>query len=255
MREVIIYTLADEIGVRYIGKTMSLKNRMYRHIYDAKTKRRLNKRDAWIKGLLDDDKRPIMEVVDVVCEDDWAFWETYWISQFKAWGFNLKNMTNGGEGTYGRPVTDTTKLKMSASKKGKMPKNITQLKKCRVKPIIQYDLTGKKLKVWDSMSSAKRSLSINNINLSANGKRCTAGGYIWRYTDNPLTDVDLLTIKEKLITQKPKRVLQLNKQGELINIWESVNEVKRTYKHINAVLRGDRKSAGGYLWEYEENRE
>jgi len=255
MREVIIYTLSDGLDVKYVGKTISPESRMYIHIYDAKTKSKLNKKDEWVKSLLDNGKKPIMEIVDIVTEDDWVFWEKYWINQFKVWGFELKNMTNGGGCTYRKPISDKTKRKMSLSKKGLIPKNIEQLKKSRVKPIIQYDVEGNELKIWESMNDARRNLSINNINLSANGKRCTAGGYIWRYIDNPLTKNDLRIIKDKLEKQIPKKILQLDKNGNLISRWESVNEVKRTYKHINAVLRGDRKSAGGYLWKYEKNSE
>ena len=29
-------------------------------------------------------------------ENNWQFWETYWIAQFKNWGFNLTNLTSGG---------------------------------------------------------------------------------------------------------------------------------------------------------------
>jgi hypothetical protein len=29
---------------------------------------------------------------------EWGFWEIYWINQFKTWGFELKNLTNGGDG-------------------------------------------------------------------------------------------------------------------------------------------------------------
>ena len=250
MRDIIIYTLSDKSGAKYVGKTISLENRLYRHLYDAKTKSKLNKRDAWLKGLISRGENPIIEVLDIVTEDDWIFWEKYWIEQFKVWGFKLKNMTNGGEGTYGRIVSEETKRKMSKSKLGKTPKNLSLLISSRVKKVYQYGLDGVLLKEWKSMNDAKRELSINNINMVANGKRCTAGGYIWRYSDNPLDEITLSEIKLKLLKQQPKSVLQLTKTGDIIKEWGSVNEIKKKYKHINAVLRGDRKSAGGYLWEY-----
>jgi len=35
-------------------------------------------------------------VIDEV--EDWKFWESYWIEQFKCWGFKLENKNNGGGG-------------------------------------------------------------------------------------------------------------------------------------------------------------
>jgi predicted GIY-YIG superfamily endonuclease len=39
MDTVFIYSLSDSFGVKYIGKTNNLKQRLYRHIFDAKTKK------------------------------------------------------------------------------------------------------------------------------------------------------------------------------------------------------------------------
>lgn len=39
-----------------------------------------------------------MEVVDIVFDSEWEFWETYWIHQFKTWNFDLKNGDDGGKG-------------------------------------------------------------------------------------------------------------------------------------------------------------
>ena len=30
--------------------------------------------------------------------EDWKFWESYWIEQFRCWGFKLENKNNGGGG-------------------------------------------------------------------------------------------------------------------------------------------------------------
>ena len=53
------------------------------------------------------------------------------------------------------------------------------------KPIIQYSLTGEKLAEYESLSDAKRKLTINQGNISSalNGRYKTAGGYIWKYKD------------------------------------------------------------------------
>ena len=181
METIKIYTLSDSNGVKYIGKTTNINKRLYRHIFDAKTKKILNKRDAWIKSLLMKGEKPIIEVLSETNHDDWAFEEQYWISQFISWGFNLKNMTKGGEGTFGRIVSDETKIKMSNTKKGKTPKNLDLLKKSRIKIILQYDLYDNFIKEWESISEVKKKLKINNIDKVLKNKRNSAGGYKWYY--------------------------------------------------------------------------
>jgi hypothetical protein len=57
-------------------------------------------------------------------------------------------------------------------------------------------------------------------------------------------------IKNKHLKQKKKIVNQLTIDGELVREWSSVNEIKKIYPHINAVLSGSRKTADGYLWKY-----
>jgi len=251
MRKIEIYTLSDKNGIRYVGKSNNTDKRYYRHIFDAKTKKKLNKRDAWIKSLLNKNMKPILEVIDVVDESEWILMEKYWISQFKTWGFELKNMTDGGDGLYGLKHSVKTKKKMSETKKGKTPKNINFLHQSSIKgKIFQYDLNGKKIKEWESVNNAKKKLNITNIDLVIKRKRSSAGGYIWRYKTEPLTNEELDIIKEKHDKQKPKKVIQKTLKGEFVKEWGSVNEIKKIYKHINSVLRGDRKTAGGYLWLY-----
>ena len=56
----------------------------------------------------------------------------------------------------------------------------SELKK---KPILQYTKDGEFVKEWNSMCEAARELSINQSSISqcANGKKKSAGGYIWKY--------------------------------------------------------------------------
>ena len=96
-----IYTLTDPITgeIKYIGKTTkALSKRLTNHVCNSKHTRFYT--ECWIKGLVDKGLRPMIELVDKV-DEDWKFWEQYYISQFKAWGFNLTNLTEGGDGTSG----------------------------------------------------------------------------------------------------------------------------------------------------------
>ena len=92
-----IYTLADTNGVRYVGKSSDLKHRYRRHLSESKLKRTI--KEKWISSKPTGEIQ--MEILDTVPVSDWGFYETYWIQQLKAWGYNLMNGTSGGEGSDG----------------------------------------------------------------------------------------------------------------------------------------------------------
>lgn len=57
------------------------------------------------------------------------------------------------------------------------------IKKNQRKKVKQFDLEGKLIRIWDSMSEASRITEINcsKICLCCQNKRNKAGGYIWQY--------------------------------------------------------------------------
>ena len=91
-----IYVLIDPItnDIRYCGKTHNIKERYIGHLKKGKY---LNEKYYWVRNLKLNGFKPIMEIIDIVSDNDWDFWEKYWISQLKTWGFHLLNRTNGGE--------------------------------------------------------------------------------------------------------------------------------------------------------------
>jgi len=99
MRKITVYTLSDPRDglVKYVGITSRPKRRAYEHIRDDEN----NLKSAWIKRLKSLGLKPIFEKIDVTDVDNFVWVEQYWISQFRTWGFPLKNMTNGGDGSYG----------------------------------------------------------------------------------------------------------------------------------------------------------
>jgi hypothetical protein len=74
-----IYILENEGIPFYIGKTVNVNQRKNHH----KRFKNINLQ---------------LIIIDEVSDDDWKFWEEYWISQFKTWGFKLDNKNKGGGG-------------------------------------------------------------------------------------------------------------------------------------------------------------
>ena len=49
------------------------------------------------------------------------------------------------------------------------------------KRVIQYDLDGNFIKMWDSIKDAQQTLKISHISRCCLGKSKTAGGYVWKH--------------------------------------------------------------------------
>lgn len=209
-----IYSLEHPLTgeIRYIGKTRSLKQRYYSHTENYSNKRNKSHRTNWINGLKKDGLKPIIKIVDVVDDNEWKFWEIYWISQFITWGFNLVNHTYGGEGSQFGNITSfkkgnipwnngTAKPKEIKETRGKSENSIkTQFKKNHIswnknkkgykltgnkkaRPVLQYDIEGNFIKEYDSCLDAANEFGciLENIRKVCVGKGNTAKGFIWKY--------------------------------------------------------------------------
>ena len=130
----IIYGLYDasdpEATIRYIGKTLNIKQRLSRHRGDARNTD--THRARWIRKIgLENLAYKILKDNVPVLDLDEA--ERYHIVKYKLCGADLSNRTPGGTGgalnpealermaskLRGRPLSEETKRKMSAVRKGK----------------------------------------------------------------------------------------------------------------------------------------
>lgn len=115
MKTTFIYALIDprDNKIKYIGKADNPINRLGGHFLEkAKTKK-----NNWLKSLKKENLKPELFILDEIPKEEWSFWERYYISLYKSWGFELKNGTDGGEGTFN--PSKETRLKMSLAKKDK----------------------------------------------------------------------------------------------------------------------------------------
>lgn len=178
-----IYVLIDPITneIRYVGKTKySLHSRLCKHLLSKERNHRAN----WIKGLQTRNLKPLIELLEEVEDQNWQFWEKYWISQFKTWGFNLVNLTEGGETGIISKLCRKNQLKCVTGRKQtkeEICKRTFNIKK----PVLQFDKNNNFILEYESASEAAR---INNFCLShitecCNNKlkRKTHKGFIWKY--------------------------------------------------------------------------
>ena len=158
-----------------------------------------------------------------------------------------------------KTYSEETKAKMSKSHMGiplsdKARKALEESRKrCK---IVQYSLQGELILVWNSISEAGRAL---NIDASSIAKCCKgiyryAGGYIWKYLEDELTNEDVIARNK---TKREKDVYQYSLSGEFIRIFKSAREASLEtgvcYNSIVRCCRKERKTAGGFIWKHCEN--
>lgn len=100
----VLYALADpESGeIRYIGKTTSsLASRLQSHLYRARRGKDGSPKGKWIERLIEKGGRPaIFKVEEIGDTEDWAQRERACIRRHRDSGFNLLNVSDGGNGSH-----------------------------------------------------------------------------------------------------------------------------------------------------------
>lgn len=267
MKKYIIYTLEHPITreIRYVGKTSEKLNyRLNKHTTISELKKK-NKRTNWIKSLKKIKLNPIIKELDIAfSHEESIFLEIYWISQFKNWGFNLVNATNGGEGSINFKHSNESKKKMSENS----IKNWNTIWKDKRKPqikrmskeqqykllkdkysiaILQYDLQGKFIKEWKSVKEAAEYYNVweNSIWPVIKNKRISSCGYIWRNkTENYPLKIEVRLPKNRLIVN----VYNLN--GELIHKFSNKHLASKELNIASSTLSNYIKSGKIYNNKY-----
>ena len=212
-QDIKIYGLLDPNTnqIRYVGKTKySVTTRLSNHMCDKSITHKTN----WLKSL--NGVKPEIIILDIVSENDWIFWDQYWISQVKTWGFNLTNATLGGEGHYGhkpsKEVIEKRRQKVLGTKRTvEQRKNMSESKK-------NYKFTELHLK---NLSESHKGIKIENT--------------------------------ENYSKAKYKKVNQIF-ENKIIKTWDSFKEAAIFYKvhpsNISKCCSGIQKVCKGFTWEY-----
>lgn len=214
--------------VKYIGRTVSLSNRLRNHIYEAKKNNR-NKRERWIVSLLRKNKEPIMEVIwegSLTLKEAIAL-EKYLIKHYKK-KFELKNDNDfalgGGFST---------------------------------KTVYQFSSDGVFVQSYANANQAMLSTNIKDVNITRcckneNGYGAKqAGGFFWSY-------IKYQSYPHKFVASwrnlKGKAViatnLSTNEETEYLTARQAAKELNVNYKHISACCNGKRTQAKNYLWKF-----
>lgn len=234
-----IYKITNPKRRIYIGKSININRRKveYKKLR-CKTQRRLFysiKKYGWENhGFI------------ILCECNRNQLDELEIHYIKLYNtFNTEhglNLTSGGESCY---VSEETKLKISNSLKGKMPKNIDTLKSCRKgKPLTEeHKRKLSELKKGNAFfkghkHSEKTKKLIGNIH---RGKK--------------LSEAHKRLLSQAVKKRRRKPIIQYDLSRNFIKRWESPicvqNELGFNKSCICAVANGKQKTAYKSIWKYE----
>lgn len=207
-------------GKIYVGQSSDIEKRWSVHIAELKNNYHCNThlQSAWNKYGEENFK---FSVIEECRADQLNSREIYWIAQFDSYNTGY-NLTTGGGNT-----------------------------EAFSKSVIQFDLTGKELRKYLSISAAETVTEVcySQISECCSHKRKTAGGFIWQYEDG------FTSIPEwHFSARKFKEIYQLTKDEQIINVFPSFAEAKRATNICDtSILRccqGKLKTAGGYIWRF-----
>jgi hypothetical protein len=235
---------------KYIGKTINPKQRLAQHVRSNEN----TKKYAWIKSLKNKGLKPIMTILESF-ENDFDFWENWYIDYYRFLGMQLKNHKIGGIG--GR-LSKETKDKISAKLKGKKKSEEHRLK--TIKNLVFGTPWNKGTKLSkENRDKAVKSLEKfreNNINPNLGKKRTEE-------TKQKIKD----TFKEKYgwikkekkfnsfndyINSKIRTVISFDENGNKVDILTLKECKEKGYLTSNIInsINGKRKKANGFYWEY-----
>lgn len=115
-----------------------------------------------------------------------------------------------------------------------------------MRPIYQYDLSGRFIKEWDSLRAAERETGFarQNIAQCARGTYTQAYGFIWSFTKKEILNLNVF--------HRPKGFYQMDLAGNIIRKWDTIVSAAKEYgvtgTAISNCAHGKTKTCKGYIW-------
>ncbi|HEY8936105.1 MAG TPA: NUMOD1 domain-containing DNA-binding protein [Cyclobacteriaceae bacterium] len=127
--------------------------------------------------------------------------------------------------------------------------------------VTQYDLTGKKLRVFKSTKNAEKQTGISSstISMVARGKFKSTGGFIWQYGDGKKKiDVNKHFASTRArIESISKPIVKYSLEGKRLAVFPSIAEAARSEavraSIISRAVNKKKKSALGFIWKLKED--
>lgn len=233
----------------YIGQSIDIRRRWQSHKSSLKSGKHHNKFFQRVYNKYNKIDPFIYEIVLECKSQDLSFLESetllHYIKKYKhKQALNLDDPLNTN-------CSEETRRRKSEAHKGKklspeQRKKISERQLGTTRPhqrikIVQLDLEGNLLKIWDGHISAEKELGFR-ISMS----RQTSGGFQWqKYSEWEIHP------KGKLEKENEQKVAQYNQNNELIAVYDSITKasIATNIRHCNISnnINGIQKSAGGFI--------
>lgn len=199
---------SDIDNVRYVGvTTKTVQQRFYGHKYCAnhEDKRGLPVH-KWMYSHYQKGETIIVKQIDSCGIDCWEEKEQYWIAYYKNLGFQLLNISNGGNGVVTKEMRSTSSVERSI--------------KGHEKPIVALYKDGTFYKEFESATKAAEELNLKSKSAISNvlkGRSKSSAGFLWVYKEN----YDFKAQYSYNIVEKGTKIYQFDINGILINEYPS----------------------------------
>jgi len=262
-----IYKITNSITQDYyIGSSVNIEKRWRRHLTDLKQQihpntrlqRSYNKygKDAFLFDILHICEKDILIVNEQLYID--SLKPIYnlcpkagGMSGYKQTAEHIEKRTKK---LIGKKISEEEKLRLRNMALGRKPSKET-IEKRRLKVMIkirQYSMSGEFIKEWASSMEANKIFGGTSICRAVNGVKPSAHGFIWIKEHN---QEEIQKRIERINTAYPNnKFIQMNKEGNILNIFNNMGEVenhlkiKNANKNIHSVCNGKRKTAYEYMW-------
>jgi hypothetical protein len=226
----------------YIGVTRkSISLRLSRHKSRAKYLKKNNLtmsfKDRWIVDAIEAGHKIRIEELDVVKFSEFSFWEKYYISLFKMFGFKLTNGTEGGDGAWPRRISEEEKEALRNSK---------------CKPVLEYDCLGNVINRYESLkqTSELTGLNYSRLSHSVRGNKKLCNNRMFRFEHINVTKDYVDWCFQTRNKEKRKPVLQFELNGNFVSEYKSASHTPFNLSAITKACRGESKTMYGFIWKY-----
>jgi hypothetical protein len=210
MEIIYIYALIDPItnDIRYIGKSNNVEKRFKKHMYDSLKNKKKTHKERWIFKLKEKNLIPSLIILKETTNNEYEYWEEYYIKYYKSLGCKLTNYDEQGKGC----------------SKYKSKKYIKNMQSKQIKTVYQFSLNGEFIKKYKSTREAARELKISHANITrcCNKEFKHSSGFIFSY-ELELKNFD----KVENPNAVKKIVCEIDKDGNIINEFLSISEASK----------------------------
>lgn len=256
---------------KYIGSSKDIRYRIYQHHYNLKNNKHHSTylQNAYNKYGYDKFIISILEICAPI-RDTLLFIEQKYLDLNPE--YNMAKLAScPAQLKQSQETKDKRAAKLRGKKRSKEFKEYLSLIRMNRfgKAVDQYDLNGNYLNTFINTAQASRycgDYKTRGVTIQdcCKGKNKQAHGYQWRWhTENHTNIGKYVSHSMDMIERSKKKICKLSKEGQLINIYDSISDAARSLNRSNVIsacsnivqcAKGNKPYAYGFKWRYKYDK-